>query len=537
MKISKFPDVFPAKIFSKLALVALCAACPFVASAPAFAAEIKASTDANVWPAMVRLDYNPIIKLTIDANAGDPLSSVTVDFAGTTKAADIESVEIFLGGKETESSGDKIGAAKVAGTKPILVQCKNKKLSDGENVLFVSVKLKANADITGTITANVPEVRIGTKKISTKGAKVTQRIGYAVAKADDLGSKFYRIPAIARSKKGSLVSVFDVRYNSAGDLPAKIDVGVSRTEDGGKTWTPAKVIMTSKGMEVDRGIGDPGILSDDDTGTLWVSGLWAPKSGHPIFSSSTGTTDVSNCGQMLLVKSDDDGKTWSKKPINITPSIKRLNDADTSSWGLVFQGPGAGICTKDGTLVFPAQVWGDKGKGTKGVLVYSKDHGKTWTSSKEMALGGSESTCVQLKNGSIMLNVRQGSPKNRVVATTKDMGETWNKSNGAALRQPGNLCQAALLISSDKRDLYFSNPNSGVRDNMTLKYSKDEGKSWTTGLTYESRLTAGYSSIAFADDKESRIGVLYEGVPKDKTICFLSIPTAEIQKANDKKAK
>ncbi len=525
MKTQFLKKMFSTKTLSKIAVAALVAAGTINFAVAAEAASLSHS--ANVWPAMIRINYNPILKVEVSPDKADKLVSATVDFAGTTNLADIELVEIFLGGDE-KSAGEKIGSAKPTGTRPVLVTC-NKAISGGTSTLFVSVKLKKTADITGTISVAVPKVRVGAKDISSKSAKVTQRIGVAVAKEGDLDSKFYRIPAIARSKKGTLVSTYDVRYNGAGDLPAKIDVAVSTSKDGGKTWTSPKVVMTSNGMEVNRGIGDPGILCDNETGTIWISGLWAPQSGHPIFSSSTGTASPQKCGQMLLVKSDDEGKTWSKKPINITDAIKRLNDGDTATWGLVFQGPGAGICTKDGTLIFPSQVWGDKGKGTKGVLVYSKDHGKTWTSSKEMPWGGSESTCVQLKDGSIMLNVRQGSPGARIVAKTKDLGKTWERFNGEALRQPGNLCQAALLISSNKNDLYFSNPNSGARDNLSIRYSKDEGKTWSKGLTYESRLTAGYSSIAFVDEKEARIGVLYEGVPKDKTICFLSIPVAEVK--------
>ena len=129
-----------------------------------------------------------------------------------------------------------------------------------------------------------------------------------------------------------------------------------------------------------------------------------------------------------------------------------------------------------------------------------------------------------------MLNVRQGTPGARVVATTKDLGETWKRFEGENLRQPRNLCQAALL-TADGKNLYFSNPNSSARNNMTLKYSKDGGKSWSEGLVYDERRCAGYSTTAFNDDKNKTIGVLYEGAPDSETLFFLSIPTEDIRKA------
>ena len=52
--------------------------------------------------------------------------------------------------------------------------------------------------------------------------------------------------------------------------------------------------------------------------------------------------------KLMLVKSEDDGKTWSE-PINITSQVK------DPSWYFLLQGPGRGITMQDGTLVFPIQ--------------------------------------------------------------------------------------------------------------------------------------------------------------------------------------
>jgi sialidase-1 len=40
-----------------------------------------------------------------------------------------------------------------------------------------------------------------------------------------------------------MIAVYDNRYTGTGDLPGNIDVGMSRSIDGGKTWEPMKVIM------------------------------------------------------------------------------------------------------------------------------------------------------------------------------------------------------------------------------------------------------------------------------------------------------
>lgn len=384
----------------------------------------------------------------------------------------------------------------------------------GENTMELRAELSDSADIAGRLCVGGQKIRIGS--LVTKPAQAIVDQGRS--------SKHFRIPGIVRTPKGTLVAVFDIRYKHSGDLPADITVGVSTSKDGGNTWSPIRTAMDYKGLPGGAGIGDPTILVDPSNGRVWVAALRTPNSGHPIWSSSKGTADAKDCGQVYLSYSDDEGETWSA-PRNITPEIKRLGDPDTKEWGLVFQGPGAGIALKDGTLVFPAQIWGHKGKAPHhGVLIYSKDHGETWTSSKASPFGGSESTVAQLRNGSLLLNTREGAgPRSRVSAVTKDLGETWKKLNTTPLRQPGNLCQAALLEMNGK--LYFSNPNSGKRDTMTLRVSSDGGKTWSKGTVYDPRGCAGYSTLCPMG--KDAIGVLYEG--NSDYHYFLRIPLNEIR--------
>lgn len=378
-----------------------------------------------------------------------------------------------------------------------------------------------------TVYAEVPATADLSRKIYIEGVPV--RIGSVVTRPNQLitdanrKSKNFRIPGIVETDTGALVAVFDNRFHHAGDLPADITVGVSISKDKGATWSPITTAIDYKDLPGGSGIGDPAILFDPVTKRLWIAALRAPKSGHPIWSSVKGSTSPDNCGQFILAYSDNDGKTWSE-PINITEAVKRLGDADTTEWGLLFQGPGAGIAMKDGTLVFPAQIWGNKGGAPHhGVLVYSKDHGKTWTSSKAMPWGGSESTVAELPDGSLLLNTREGGgPATRITARTTDLGETWEKVETEPLRQPGNLCQAAYLMLNGK--LYFSNPNSGGRNTMTLRVSEDGGKTWPRKLVYDPRNCAGYSSTCPVDGNS--IGIIYEGTSDFHY--FVRIPEADL---------
>lgn len=429
------------------------------------------------------------------------------------KTKAIETLTLQFDGKFTNISkirlGDTVGKINKLGKVTFQVPVKE---GPCEYTLYIEPAKKANL-LDKIILEGVP-FRIGSLVTSPRQEII------------DVGrkSKNFRIPGIVETPDGTLVAVFDNRFNHAGDLPADITVGVSISTDKGTTWSPIRTAIDCEGLPGGQGIGDPTILVDPSNGRIWVAALRAPKTGHPIWKSEKGTTSPDKCGQFILAYSDNNGKTWSK-PINITEDIKRLQDPDTAEWALLFQGPGAGIAMKDGTLVFPAQVWGHHGKAPHhGVLVYSKDHGKTWTSSKAMTWGGSESTVAELPDGSLIFNTREGGgPRTRITAITKDMGETWTKLETDPLRQPGNLCQAAYLAING--DLYFSNPNSGKRDTMTLRKSTDGGKTWPTSIVYDPRACAGYSSLCPVENNS--IGVIYEG--QSDYHYFLRIPLEDLK--------
>ncbi len=257
------------------------------------------------------------------------------------------------------------------------------------------------------------------------------------------------------------------------------------------------------------GIGDPAVLVDRERGTIWVAALWS-HGDHAWRGPGKGLKPEES-GQMILVKSEDDGKTWSE-PINITSQVK------DPKWRFILQGPGKGIYLKDGTLVFPAQYRGEMGKPEKGkpysTIVYSKDHGKTWKTGKGAKVDTSEAQIVELADGSIMINCRDNRGGSRSVYTTSDLGETWQEhsTNRSALPEP--VCMASLIRVQKTKErgalLFFSNPpQERGRHHMTIKVSNDEGKTWPKNWhTLVDERSTAYSCMTQVDD--DHIGLLYE---------------------------
>lgn len=461
-----------------------------------------------VAPVMIRNEINPVIGFCIRVEGAT--EALSLESAGLAlKGSGIESVEILTGTAEPPVRfGKRLGErlqitaseVTVSGTLPLVV---------GENWFWLSVRLSPAADPEGLIDAAVSRLKVSGKEIEVPDGDPAgaQRIGTAVRLPGDDGVKAFRIPGLARTTKGTLVGVYDVRYNNAADLPADIDVGVSRSTDGGRKWEPMRIAvdMGSDPQFSHDGVGDPCVFVDQVNGRIWIAALWSH--GKRAWRGSEPGLTPEQTGQLVLVHSDDDGKSWSK-PRNITREVK------DPAWRLLLAGPGTGITTRDGTLVFPAQFRAADGTPFSS-MIWSKDRGESWHIGTGVKSDTTEAQLVGLTDGSIMINCRDDRGGSRTVAVTRDLGETWQPHSSDRKALPEPVCMASLLrVSAENRTarLFFSNPASTrARDMMTLKMSEDEGVTWPEKFhtLYDVRGGFGYSCLAPVDD--GHLGVLYEG--------------------------
>jgi sialidase-1 len=308
----------------------------------------------------------------------------------------------------------------------------------------------------------------------------------------------YRIPGLVTTGKGTLIAVCDARVEKIGDAINNIDLAMKRSVDNGKTWGPLKILADFPGQQA---AADPCMLVDQTTGTVWIAYDYVLDQLHPASLRKRERRAIA----LHLIHSRDDGQTWSKA-IDITRSVT------SPGCEAVMAAPGNGIQTRAGRLIFP--VYSVRTDQDYSHLLSSNDHGKTWQISAPAARMVNECQVAELKDGSLMLNMRSYRKKGcRAVATTNDGGKTWGQIvDDTNLPEP--TCQGSLIRYTDIRDgftrdrLLFVNPaNTSKRVNLTIRLSYDEGKTWPVSKVIEPGPSA-YSCLTVLRD--GTIGLIYE---------------------------
>jgi len=321
----------------------------------------------------------------------------------------------------------------------------------------------------------------------------------------------YRIPGIVVTPKGTVLAYAEARKNNSSDW-GEIEIHLRRSTDGGKTWLPGRQIA-HRGPRLE---GNP----RKKTGGEREQTVNNPVA---IVDRTTGAIEFLYCinyARCFAMRSTDDGLTWSD-PVDITATFEPFRRH--YDWKVIATGPGHGIQLRSSRLVVP--IWlayggvGDHGPAAA-ATIYSDDHGRTWRAGDlavpDTAPFGSpnESIAATLSDGRVMLMSRSLSQANRKIVTTSPDGATgWSKPTfHDELWEP--RCMAGLIAHPAAPGLLlFTNPHTlgrdaagkeipsakGPRQNLTVKLSRDDGKTWPVSRTLEAGPSA-YSDLAVLPD-------------------------------------
>ncbi len=507
------------------------------------------------YPVLKGKTDNLVLRVSIENTSKDILAQSFGISLGKSNTESIKTIRLFYTGHDSVFIDEMVyGTLESVLENHVIIEG-SQLLKNGQNFFWVSFELNDNVDLLSTVSANIEFVQLGDSKVApNKEVEFGElRLGVAVRKHWDDSVHTYRIPGLATTNAGTLLAIYDVRRKAGRDLQGDIDIGVSRSIDGGNIWEPMRIALDMgewSGLpQKFNGVSDANILVDRNSNAIYIAGLWM----HGVINAdgiwqeglnedsrdwnhqwrnkgSQPGMGVKQTSQFLISKSINDGKTWSK-PVNITRMCK------VTGWWLFAPAPGHGITLSDGTLVFPTQGRDENGLPFSNIT-YSKDGGKTWKTSNPGSHNTTESMAVELSDGSVMLNIRdnrnrkeKGEKNGRAIMVTSDMGESWTEHETSHRALIECVCMASIHKHSymnkngnKKSVLFFSNPNSkSQRHKQTVKVSFDDGKTWPEKywIELDEGRGAGYSCLTSID--ENTIGILYEGSQAQMTFQNLSI--------------
>ncbi len=329
-----------------------------------------------------------------------------------------------------------------------------------------------------------------------------------VFRSGDHGYFGYRIPAIETAADGTLLAFVEARKYTLGDPGLEgqeIDLVLRRSTDGGATWSPMQLIEHAGDF---WSAANPSTLVDRSDNRVWVFYLRC-RPGRNTHTARPMTDDI----RLLARSSSDSGATWTQ-PIELTATCRDMEDG---SWRTSVPGPGGAIQDGKGRLLVPMWMF----EPWRNFAIFSEDHGRTWQRGAFVPGGreGDECQLVELSDGTLLLDIRQQAGAHRWLSTSRDGGRTWSEPRAGETVTP----VACAIERADRNRLVWTGPRGPGRNNLVLRSSSDDGRSFAGELLiFEG--PAAYSDLTIL--KDGSIGILWErGV--ERTYQFVSFTRVE----------
>jgi sialidase-1 len=347
-----------------------------------------------------------------------------------------------------------------------------------------------------------------------------------VFKSGTEGHKSYRIPAIVTLPTGELLAFAEGRVNNSADF-GDINIVMKRSSDKGKTWSDLIMLVDQTSLQA----GNPAPVID-------LQDPAYPKGVVYLFYNTGNNHENeirkgNGVREVWFIRSFDLARTWSE-PVNITSMVHKplqsgLNAAYNfkEDWRSYANTPGHAMQFQKGKykgrIIIPANHSAGppqpQFRDYRAHAFYSDDQGKTFQLSPSIDIEGSnESIATELSNNRMLMSIRnqRGDIRSRILAYSSTGGEKWDTAYFEnQLLDP--VCQGSLLTIGYKKGkaiIALSNAaDQRERNNLTIKISNDEGKSWSRSILVDKNETAKNDWTAYSDlvlINKKTIGILYE---------------------------
>ena len=328
------------------------------------------------------------------------------------------------------------------------------------------------------------------------------------------GRSHYRIPSISISNKGVVLSFANRRMDTVADGAKEVHLVMRRSTDGGRNWEPIEDFFAREGWVATIGTA----TMDSSDGTVMVSYSRSPRADYAHARTENGAVESG----IFMAVSRDEGKTWIHERMIIHPDNAgyRGHSHGSSPGVVLFSGP------HHGRLLAPARFQHKPGEELDTLqnhhyncTLYSDDHGKTWQTGGPVQVGTGEGCLAELSDGTIYYNSRAYFlDGKRRIARSYDGGETFEDFavDDTLIEPTSGGCNAGMAgfpkkLSGGKDLILFSNPAGDEREKLTIRLSRDGGRTWPVSKVIHEG-PAAYSSMAVSAD--GTIFVLYENGEK-----------------------
>ncbi|MFJ8092536.1 sialidase family protein [Streptomyces griseofuscus] len=333
------------------------------------------------------------------------------------------------------------------------------------------------------------------------------------------GYAAYRIPAVVRTLRGTVLAFAEGRRHGSGDS-GDIDVVLRRSTDGGCTWGPLAVVAAGGGDTR----GNPAPAVDPRTGIIIL--VTCGNAGDVTEDQiMRGQVTAARGRRVYVQRSSDDGRTFTA-PQDITTAVKRPD------WRWYATGPGHAVALTRGPhagrILVPANHSTTPPKGSRdtgresryyaGHTLYSDDGGRTWhlgltATGPSGVFNVNETSATQLPDGRLYFSARDqygSAPGNRVDTYSSDGGATLDRPYAAqdTLKDVPVVQGSVLQLQGARAPLLFSAPSvPTARRAMAVWSSTDAGRSFSRLITLDDG-PAAYSDLVQLGT--GAVGVLYE---------------------------
>ena len=185
--------------------------------------DIRFELERPVIPVLVKKQINPTIKATLIQTGSRPytIRQIDVDLQGSTDLSDILSVAVYGTHKNGLIDESRLICKPMPAARKISFT-DNIQVKDDSLSFWIAVTLKDTVPLTHRISVNCSRIKTsrGELKVSNKEA-IPLRVGVALRQKGQDGIVSSRIPGLATSNNGTLLAIFDARYDLTRDFAGK----------------------------------------------------------------------------------------------------------------------------------------------------------------------------------------------------------------------------------------------------------------------------------------------------------------------------